>query len=69
MASALVMVHLRRGGWPIQNGGELPLLYLLVFVFLAANGAGPVSLDALLDRRLGHARDTPPARKSRARAA
>src|SRR5512134_52342 len=50
MVAAFFIAHLPRGGWPIENGGEVPLLYLLVFVFLAANGAGPYSLD---ERRAG----------------
>ena len=50
MLAALVMVHLPRGGAPIQNGGELPLLYALSFVFLAVHGAGPYSADALVRR-------------------
>jgi putative oxidoreductase len=45
MVSAYFMAHQPRGGFPIQNGGELALLYALVFVFLLANGSGPVSLD------------------------
>jgi putative oxidoreductase len=51
MVAAFVMAHLPRGGWPIQNGGELPLLYVCVFLFLALMGAGPASLDAALRRR------------------
>jgi putative oxidoreductase len=51
MAAAFVIAHLPQGGWPIQNGGELPLLYLLVFLALAAAGAGPASVDARLARR------------------
>jgi putative oxidoreductase len=50
MLTATVMVHLPRGGTPLQNGAELPLLYALVFIFLAANGAGPCSADAALAR-------------------
>lgn len=53
MVVAYFQAHLPQGGMPIQNGGELALLYALVFAFLAARGAGPVSADA---RRL-HARD------------
>lgn len=45
MLVAFVLKHLPRGGFPIQNGGELALLFALVFAFLAANGAGPYSLD------------------------
>jgi putative oxidoreductase len=51
MLGALLIVHLPRGGWPIQNGGELPLLFGLVFAFLAVAGAGPVSVDSLAGRR------------------
>ncbi|HEX9821469.1 MAG TPA: DoxX family protein [Methylomirabilota bacterium] len=50
MLAAFVIAHLPRGGWPIQNGGELPLLYALVFLFLAARGGGPLSVDARLTR-------------------
>jgi putative oxidoreductase len=51
MLSAFVIAHLPKGGWPIENGGELPLLYAVVFAFLGAAGAGPVSLDSVLARR------------------
>ena len=50
MLAAFLMAHLPKGGWPIQNGGELPLIYALVFAVLATAGAGPASLDTL-DRR------------------
>jgi len=46
MVVAYFQAHLPQGGMPIQNGGELALLYALVFAFLAARGAGPVSVDA-----------------------
>lgn len=46
MIVAYVQSHLPQGGMPIENGGELALLYALIFVFLAARGAGPVSVDA-----------------------
>jgi putative oxidoreductase len=46
MVAAFFIVHVPRGGWPVQNAGELPLLYALIFLFLAARGAGPASLDA-----------------------
>ena len=38
--------HLPRGLVPYENGGELALLYLFVFILLAGWGAGPFSLDA-----------------------
>jgi putative oxidoreductase len=46
MLYALATVHLPKGGAPMQNGGELALLYGLIFAFLAGNGAGPASLDS-----------------------
>ena len=50
MLVAFLVAHLPRGGWPIENGGELPLLFALVFTFIAAAGAGPASVDALARR-------------------
>ena len=49
MIAAFFIAHFPRGGWPIQNEGELPLLYALVWAFFVGNGAGPFSLD----RRFG----------------
>ena len=46
MVVAYFYSHMPQGGFPIQNGGELALLYALVFGFLAARGAGPASVDA-----------------------
>ena len=51
MLVAFLQAHLPRGGAPIQNRGELPLLFMLVFLFLAGHGAGPASLDARRLRR------------------
>ena len=51
MVTAYVLVHVPMGPVPIQNQGELALLYALSFVFLAANGAGPLSVDAAIARR------------------
>ena len=50
MVAAFFIAHVPRGGWPVQNAGELPLLYALIFLFLAARGAGPASLDAGLSK-------------------
>ena len=50
MIVAYVQAHLPQGGWPIQNRGELALLYALVFAFLVGHGAGPASLDAMATR-------------------
>ncbi len=48
MLYAFFTVHLPRGGAPMQNGGELALLYICIFVALAGLGAGAFSLDDLL---------------------
>jgi putative oxidoreductase len=51
MLYAFFTVHAPQGGAPLQNGGELALLYAVIFTFLLANGSGPVSLDRVLFRR------------------
>jgi putative oxidoreductase len=46
MLIAYFQVHFPRGGFPIENRGELPLLFMLIWLFMAGNGAGPFSVDA-----------------------
>jgi putative oxidoreductase len=48
MLTAFLMVHAPRGGVPLQNGGELPLLYALAWLFFAGNGAGAWSVDGVV---------------------
>ncbi len=50
MAVAYFHAHFPRGFWPIQNGGELAVLYCFLFLFFCGAGAGPVSLDKALKR-------------------
>jgi putative oxidoreductase len=45
MAVAYYLVHWPRPGWPIENRGEVALLYFLVFVYMAVRGGGAYSLD------------------------
>jgi len=45
MAFAYFIAHEPRGFWPIINGGELAALYCFVFLYLAAAGGGPWSVD------------------------
>jgi putative oxidoreductase len=52
MAFAYFMVHQPRGTWPVQNGGELAVLYCFAFLYIAARGAGIWSLDAIRRPRL-----------------
>lgn len=48
MAVAYFKMHAPHGFWPIQNKGELAVVYCFFFLFVAAHGAGPYSLDRLL---------------------
>ena len=45
-AVAYFMAHAPRGLYPILNGGELAVLYCFVFLYIAAAGPGPWSIDA-----------------------
>jgi putative oxidoreductase len=45
MAFAYFIAHMPRGGLPIQNGGELSVLYCFVFLYIAARGAGIWGVD------------------------
>ncbi|OLE18470.1 MAG: DoxX family protein [Betaproteobacteria bacterium 13_1_20CM_3_63_8] len=45
MAFAYFMAHAPQGFWPIVNRGELAALYCFVFLYLAAAGGGPWSID------------------------
>lgn len=51
MAAAYFMAHFPKGAWPIENGGELAALYCFVFLFIAARGGGPLSVDGMIRRK------------------
>ena len=51
MAVAYFKAHAPRGFWPIMNHGELAALYSFLFLFIAARGSGPYSVDTLLFKR------------------
>lgn len=53
MAFAYFIAHAPDAFWPVLNGGELPVAYCFLFLYLAAAGGGPLSLDALLWNRAG----------------
>lgn len=40
MAVAYFQAHLPRGFWPIENGGELAVLYCFIFLYIASRGTG-----------------------------
>jgi len=50
MAVAYFMVHAPQGFWPLLNRGELAALYCFIFLYLAAAGGGPWSIDHLWRR-------------------
>lgn len=50
LAVAYFYAHAGRDFFPILNGGELAALYCFVFLYLAAAGAGPLSIDRILKR-------------------
>jgi putative oxidoreductase len=51
MAFAYFMVHAKMGFWPILNKGELAVVYCFLFLYVAARGAGPYSVDAAMRRK------------------
>ena len=51
MAVAYFMAHAKNGFWPIVNKGELAVVYCFLFLYIAARGAGPYSLDAMMRRK------------------
>ena len=51
MAVAYFMVHQKMGALPIQNHGELAVLYCWIFLFISANGSGIWSIDSIRSGR------------------
>src|SRR5262245_4401237 len=51
MIAAYFIAHAPKGGAPVQNQGELALLYACIFGFFVGNGAGPFSIDSLIAAR------------------
>ncbi|HXN30468.1 MAG TPA: DoxX family protein [Polyangiaceae bacterium] len=48
MAVGYFMAHAPHGFWPIQNHGELAVVYCFLFLYLATRGDGRFSVGALL---------------------
>jgi putative oxidoreductase len=59
MAAAYFIAHAPKGFLPILNGGELAVLYCFIFLYFAAAGGGPLSLDSRRIASLGYG-TTPP---------
>ena len=54
MAFAYFFMHVAGKGnllFPIANGGELALLYSVIFLYFVFSGAGALSLDSRLYRK------------------
>lgn len=49
-AAAYFIAHMPQGFYPLLNGGELAALYSFAFLYLAAAGPGPWSVDAMRDQ-------------------
>jgi putative oxidoreductase len=47
MAVAYFMVHASGGFWPLVNHGETAVLYCFAFLYMAARGSGPLSIDSV----------------------
>ena len=52
-AFAYFIGHAPRNFFPALNGGDAAILYCFMFLYLAAAGPGPWSLDAARERRGG----------------
>ena len=50
MAVAYFYAHFPRNFFPLINGGDAAILYCFVFLYLMFAGAGPWSIDALIER-------------------
>ena len=51
MAVAYFKGHQRMAFWPLENQGELAVLFCFAFLYMAARGSGPWSVDALVRRK------------------
>ena len=51
MAVAYWQFHFPNGHWPVQNQGMPAVLFCFIFLYMAAQGGGAWSLDALIRRK------------------
>jgi putative oxidoreductase len=51
MAVAYFTAHAPGGPYPINNHGELAVVYCFVFFYLVFAGAGPLSIDGLIRKK------------------
>lgn len=50
MAVAYFMAHATQALLPIQNRGELAVLYCFVFLYIASHGPGRLSVDSMFEK-------------------
>jgi putative oxidoreductase len=48
MAAAYFIAHAPKAPWPIQNQGELAVLYCFLFLYISARGSGIWSVDSTI---------------------
>jgi putative oxidoreductase len=51
MAAAYFMAHASQAFWPVQNQGDAAILFCFIFLYIAAAGGGPWSLDGVVFKR------------------
>lgn len=52
MAVAYWMFHAPSSFYPVMNGGDAAILFCFVFLYIAARGPGPLSVDGSRNRTL-----------------
>ena len=51
MAAAYFIGHASQATYPVQNGGDAAILFCFVFLYIAAAGGGPWSVDGLIGKK------------------
>jgi putative oxidoreductase len=51
MAVAYFIGHFPKSFWPLENEGELAVLFCFIFLFMATQGSGIWSVDGARGRR------------------
>ena len=51
MAFAYFIGHAPQATWPVQNGGDAAILFCFIFLYIAAAGGGPWSVDAMMRKK------------------
>jgi putative oxidoreductase len=65
MAFAFFTEHLPNGFWPIQNGGEMSVMYCFAFLLLVFTGPGSFAVESQMGRGRLASNTTAPRRRWR----